>query len=147
MKIPARSDNELLDEYTTYRKRFQSMFSTRYNQIIDHLNRSYLDHENILSESYNLMLTSLLPDFIDQDLSDLILTQLLSLEKHHPHLNTKSSLTLNTEQYKTYNMLCNIWGKLHDKKFPYFFLTGPAGTPLELLSKCWWENYPFSFKS
>jgi len=53
---------------------------------------------------------------------------LCSLEKNRPHLNTQSLLTLDTEQYRIYSTLCNGWGKFHDGKYPYFFLTGSAGT-------------------
>src|SRR6185369_6075039 len=128
MKISARSEHELLDGNTTYRDRFCALFPTRYNQAIKSLCRSYIEERNSLSRTYDLVLRSLLPDLENRDLSDLIINQFLSLEKHRPHLDTRSSLILDTEQYKIYSTLCNVWRKNHDRKYPYFFLTGSAET-------------------
>ncbi|CAG8786729.1 14759_t:CDS:1, partial [Acaulospora morrowiae] len=81
-----------------------------------------------LSRAYNSTLRSLLPELKNHDLSDFIINQFLSLEKNRPYLDTRSSLSLNTEQYKIYSTLCNVWGKSNEGKYPYFFLTGSAGT-------------------
>src|SRR6185369_6306184 len=37
-------------------------------------------------------------------------------------------LCLNEDQYKIYDMLSNTWGPENKGKYPYFFMTGPAGT-------------------
>ena len=52
MKIPIRSEQELLGEFETYKDRFQAMFLTRYNQVTESLHRSYIEQRNCLSESY-----------------------------------------------------------------------------------------------
>jgi len=79
---------------------------------------------NHLSRRYNSILNSILPDLENHDLSNLILKQFLSLERHCPHLNTRSPLTLDTEQYRIYSTLCNAC----TKENILFFLTGSAGT-------------------
>ncbi len=56
--------------------------------MIKSLHKSYIKERNTLSKTYNTILKSLLPDLKNNDLSDLILKQLLSLEKHYPYLNT-----------------------------------------------------------
>ena len=70
----------------------------------------------------------LLQDLENCDLLDLILNQFLSFKKHCPYLDTCSSLTLDTEQYRIYSILCNVWGKAQNGKYPYFFLMDSAGT-------------------
>lgn len=46
-----------------------------------------------------------------------------------------SSLSLQNEQYRIYSTLCNTWGKLSDGKYPYFFLTGSAGTGKSFMTR------------
>ncbi|RHZ84185.1 hypothetical protein Glove_84g137 [Diversispora epigaea] len=55
MKIPIRSEQELLGEFETYKDRFQVMFPTRYNQVTESLNKSYIEQRNCLSESYKII--------------------------------------------------------------------------------------------
>ncbi|RHZ89992.1 hypothetical protein Glove_9g21 [Diversispora epigaea] len=84
MKIPVRSEQELLGEFETYKDRFQTMFPTRYNQVTESLRKNYIEQRNCISESYKSILTTLLHNFQNQDLSDLMFNQFLSLKKHCP---------------------------------------------------------------
>src|SRR6185295_2571220 len=45
-----------------------------------------------------------------------------------PSSTITSTLVLDGEQYRVYDILCNSWGPDHENKHPYFFMTGSAGT-------------------
>lgn len=128
MKFSARSEQELLGGFTSYKDRFRSVFPTRFALEIDSIRQSHLIQKTNLSTTYLSLIESLIPDFTNQELSSLIFNQFISLERQVPLLNNHSLLTLDTKQYETYNILCNVWGKLINGKYPYFFLTGSAGT-------------------
>src|SRR6185369_8829394 len=98
-------------------------------------NSSYLGQKNAISNVYTTILNSILPELENQDLSDLIFHQLISLERHHLLLHTMSSLSLQNDQYSIYSTLCNTWGKSSDGKYPYFFLTGSAGTGKSFMTR------------
>ncbi|CAG8468233.1 10543_t:CDS:2 [Diversispora eburnea] len=66
MKIPVRSEQELLGEYATYRDRFQAMFPIRYNQVIELLHRKFYNTTHIVNTrqaalDINQLLYSYLP--------------------------------------------------------------------------------------
>jgi ATP-dependent exoDNAse (exonuclease V) alpha subunit len=126
MKIPARSQNELLGNFSNFRERFQNEYPIRYQQTLSKLSNSSLITKTIISDAFKKAIESALKDLDKNELWDIIYNQLILLER--PPLTLTSTLTLDQEQYQTYNILCNSWGPEQENKHPYFFMTGSAGT-------------------
>jgi len=125
-KIPVRSQSELLGNYTNFRERFQNEYPTRYQQTLNKLSNSSLITKTALSKAFNKAIESVLEDLDKNELWDIIYNQLILLEKPSPILT--STLNLDEEQYEIYNILCNSWDPEQENKYPYFFMTGSAGT-------------------
>ena len=126
MKIPVYSQSELLGNYTNFRERFQNKYPVRYQQILNKLSNSSLITKTALSDAFKKTIESVLENLDKSELWNIIYNQLILLEK--PSLTSISTLTLDEEQYEIYNILCNSWGSEQENKYPYFFMTGSAGT-------------------
>jgi hypothetical protein len=106
MKHLARSERDLLRGHSTFRESFRILYLVRYEQAVSRLTRSSVTSRLQLSEAFKRVVKSVLSD-LEKDLWDIIYSQLISLEK--PSLQRISTLVLDDEQYKVYNMLCNSW--------------------------------------
>ncbi|CAJ0645257.1 9781_t:CDS:1 [Entrophospora sp. SA101] len=100
MKIPARSDQQLLDGYSTYKECFQAKFPLQYENAIRSLHFSFITEKQQLSEAYRTILNLIKNEISSENLSDLVYSQLLSLEKNVPW----SSLMFEPEQYQNIDM-------------------------------------------
>ncbi|GBB84746.1 hypothetical protein RclHR1_11310003 [Rhizophagus clarus] len=63
-----------------------------------------------------------------QDLQTIIENQLMHLMKSISPFALHAPLYQPSDQYQVYTILERYWGKMEDKKHPYFFLTGSAST-------------------
>jgi hypothetical protein len=127
LKLPVRNENQIKLNFPNYRARFQAEFPDEYNNAINHLHQ--LSHVRIVrfTESYLQHLDNLLYA-LRQDLQTIINNQLRHLMKSISPFALYAPLYQPSDQYQVYTILERHWGKMDEKKHPYFFLTGPAGT-------------------
>src|SRR6185369_11191405 len=128
LKIPCYSEEELLGEHSTYRERFRTQFPHQYKHAITEINNTLIANKLHISTAYKNIIEEIVPDLKNHDLQRLIFQQLMTLEHQPPLTDPNSTLCLNEDQYKIYDMLSNTWGPENKEKYPYFFMTGPAGT-------------------
>src|SRR5688572_13405974 len=102
------------------------MYPIKYQQALAKLSNSSLISKSTFSEAFKKTITLALADLDKNEIWDIIYKQLILLKK--PSSTVTSTLILDNEQYNAYNILCNSWGPKHENKYPYFFMTGSAGT-------------------
>ncbi|CAG8746174.1 1411_t:CDS:2, partial [Ambispora leptoticha] len=128
MKTPCFSEEELLGNHLSYREKFKSLFPNQFESEISRLSNTAISQELRTSNAYREIINNILNQLNNKKLHELILHQLISLERKTPSIDPHHVLTLDKDQYKTYDILCNSWGPETAGKYPYFFLTGSAGT-------------------
>jgi len=127
LKLPVRSECQLLLHYPNYRARFYAEFPHEFFNAIDHLHQA--SHTKLIkfTESYQQHISNLL-FALKEDLQAIIGNQLKSLIKPASPFAIHAPLYQPPDQYQVYTILERHWGYLNEKKHPYFFLTGSAGT-------------------
>lgn len=133
MKIPCYSKDEFLSGFSTYRERFCSLYPLQYDNIISNINNTIISQNLQITYAYQNILDDILNYLKNQDIYDIILHQLLTLRAPSPPPSSHTTLTLDEDQYKSYDLLCNTWGPYHKGKHPLFFLTGSARTEKSFL--------------
>ncbi|GES97445.1 Pif1-like helicase domain-containing protein [Rhizophagus clarus] len=127
LRIPAQSEADLKKHYLTYKARFEAEFPEEYSLTLNYVQSSTQSHIQKYTRNYQNLIDNLIIS-LHTDLQKLIRNQLLSLS-HQPNISTNlSSMIFSDDQYKIFNILMNTWGKQEYSKYPYFFLTGSAGT-------------------
>src|SRR6266496_2968321 len=127
LRFPFRNEEELLNNFSTYREHFQSKFQQEYNEIISDIKKESTIQFNMIVENYNQLIYQITSD-IDSNLQIIIKKQLSSLINPLSYSTRFSSLITTDDQYFNYNILISSWGPAYQGKHPYFFLTGAAGT-------------------
>ena len=102
------------------------MYLVRYEQITSRLKQSSITRKLQLSESFKNAILSAISDIKKNELWDVIYEQLISLERLSPQIY--STLMLDDDQYKIYDIFCNTWSFENEGKYPYFFMTESAET-------------------
>ncbi len=127
LKLPVRNEEQIKLNFPNYRARFCAEFPDEYNNAISHLHQTSDTRIVRFTESYLQHLDNLLYA-LRQDLQTIIGNQLRHLMKSISPLALHAPLYQPPDQYQVYTILERHWGKIEEKKHPYFFLTGSAGT-------------------
>ena len=129
--IPTRSENELKGIYSTYRDRYTSM----YPHMVEEIQQSTQNNTEQIMQTMNLRyseildrLLSNLENVISQDISEILRNQLDFLKILPPILPQDAIYQLPPDQYYIISTLKCYLGKRDTRKWPYFFVTGSAGT-------------------
>ena len=70
------------------------------------------------------------------DIKDIISKQLHNLIPKPIFITDNEVLNTPQDQYEVYNIITSSWGSLKEtKKYPFFFITGSAGTEKTYLTK------------
>jgi len=89
-------------------------------------------HQNTVSSQFQQVMTTLLHNIgltsTSSKLTDIISVQLNALRKLPPLLPQLAVLQLPDDQYYVFNTITNNLGPMNKKKYPFFFITGSAGT-------------------
>jgi DNA replication protein DnaC len=127
LKIPARNEEDIKSNYPNYRARFYAEFPHEFNNAVNHLHQA--SHTRLIrfAESYQQHINNLL-FALRQDLQTVVGNQLKHLIKPISPFALHAPLYQPSDQYQVYTILERHWGNIEEKKHPYFFLTGPAGT-------------------
>jgi len=92
----------------------------------------------VLQNQFNTIMTHILDNIasvITPQLTDVLTKQLNALKLLPPILPHNAMLGLPNEQYSVYNTIVNNLGSLQSKKYPFFFITGSAGTGKTYITK------------
>ena len=132
---PARSEDELKINHTTYQSAFQYFYSREYAIAIqDIINATRLLHSSY-SRNYRNLIDNLLIS-VQQDIKEIIGKQLCNLIPKPIIITDNEVLNTPQDQYEVYNIITSSWGSLKKtKKYPFFFITGSAGTGKTYLTK------------
>jgi len=127
LKLPVRNENQIKLHFPNYRARFYAEFPHEFNNAISHLHQT--SHTRIVrfTESYLQHLNNLVFT-LRQDIQTIIENQLKHLMKPISPFTLYAPLYQPSDQYQVYTILERHWGSIEEKKHPYFFLTGSAGT-------------------
>ena len=126
-----RSDAEIRGSYDNYRDRYLALFPDALRQI-QHENSAYIERTRFeFNQQFAVALDSILHR-LSNELSirniDILRMQLLSLQPA-PYIMPRSlTLNLPSDQYYVMNTLTHWMGSMSNDKYPYFFVTGSAGT-------------------
>lgn len=132
LEFPFRSEEELLGNFSTYREHWIS-FHPEFDEILQQTIQDYMRSQQLkLDSQFNQILDTLinnLQPIIPSSVSDLIDMQKSYLRINPPILPPCNALNLPDDQLKVLSIICNTLGPKHQKnKYPYFFITGSAGT-------------------
>src|SRR5436305_5340537 len=132
---PARSEDELKINYTTYQSAFQYFYLREYAIATqDIINATRLSHSSY-SRNYRNLIDNLLIS-VQQDIKEIIGKQLCNLIPKPIIITDNEVLNTPQDQYEVYNIITSSWGSLKEtKKYPFFFITGSAGIGNTYLTK------------
>src|SRR5581483_8966954 len=132
IKVPARNESDYkIIPNGTYREKFLSLFphflDELQNQITNNQQSRIMQFNNQFSEMLTRLLSSLHQQ-LPSNLSHIIQIQMEDL-KLLPHIFPETAiLELPQDQYRVLSTIRMYLGKNDGVKWPYFFITGPAGT-------------------
>jgi len=128
---PWRSEDEIRGNFDSYQEHYLSLFPDEAEQFQNNV-RSYITQRKLqLTLQFGTLVNSLIQTLqreITINNIDIIKHQLDKLKKLPPPSSRNIAITLPLEQYRIMNILTNIMGSRTNKQYPFFFLTGSAGT-------------------
>ncbi|CAG8731368.1 20181_t:CDS:2, partial [Gigaspora rosea] len=128
--IPCRTENELLANFPTYRDHYLHL-NPHLNVMLQTSTNSRATYDQLFEVQFNNFVTDLINQLttpISPKIADILQIQLNAMKLLPPILPTTAMLDLPTEQYKTINTITQCLGPVSNNKYPYFFITGSAGT-------------------
>ncbi|CAG8733149.1 11814_t:CDS:2, partial [Racocetra fulgida] len=91
--------------HLSYREKFKSLFPNQFESEISRLSNTAISQELRTSNAYREIINNILNQLNNKKLHELILHQLISLERKTPSIDPHHVLTLDKDQYKTYDIL------------------------------------------
>src|SRR5204862_512848 len=119
LSTPCRTENDLLDNCTSYRQKFLSLHP-RFQATIEENCTKVTTNQNqlVLQNQFNTIMTHILDNIasvITPQLTDVLTKQLNALKLLPPILPHNAMLGLPNEQYSVYNTIVNNLGSLQSK--------------------------------
>ena len=131
LTYPCRNENDLLGEHRSYRTHFLSLHPDLQTPSNESTNTT-LSHQLFSPNNrFDQVITNLMEDIssiISPQIQQILHIQLDALKQLPPILPQTALLTLPEEQYNVLNIITSNLGPQHRKKWPFFFITGSAGT-------------------
>ncbi|CAB4412311.1 unnamed protein product [Rhizophagus irregularis] len=132
LKIPARDESDYkIRPDGTYREKFLSLFPEFLTNLQNQITNTQQSRITRLNNQFSEMLSRLLSSLsqqLTQNISSIIQMQMESL-KLLPHVFPETAmLELPQDQYRALNTIRMYMGENDGIKWPYFFITGSAGT-------------------
>jgi len=138
LTTPCRSENELLDNYMSYREKYLSLHPDFQNSIQNTTNTTENESRYSLQNQFNTIITQIIENLtnnITPQIADILTRQLDILKLTPPIFPQNAMLYLPEEQYILYNTIISNLGPLQSKKYPFFFITGSGGTGKTYITK------------
>ena len=131
MNIPARSEEELKGEHNSYRDHYIARFPDQFTEIIGREHQFQHQQTVHMLGQYSALIENLfdsLQILSVGNIQDIVRQQLDSTKILPPFIPENAIINLPTSQYQCVQTITNYLGKRRVNKFPYFFITGSAGT-------------------
>ncbi|CAJ0908479.1 3670_t:CDS:2 [Entrophospora sp. SA101] len=130
--LPCRSEEEILGNYATYKQHFLFLYPEIHNQLQQNTANYIRNQEQLINAKFSEIMENILnnlQDLLCDNISQLLQIQLNSL-KISPMINPQNTIIdLPDDQLHVFSIIKNLLGPLNDtKKYPFFFITGSAGT-------------------
>ena len=144
LEIPCKSEDELLGNFSTYREHWL-FHHPEFNETLQQITQDYLRSQQLkLDSQFTQILDTLINNLqpvLPSSVSELISIQLNFLRINPPILPQSNVLNLPEDQLNALSTISNILGPKNQKnKYPYFFITGSAGTGKSFLINLITEN-------
>jgi len=126
-----RSEDELRGSYQSYREHYLSLFPEQRTEIQSHIATNIERYQFQRTHQFNQILDDLLNRLqieIANFNVDAVKLQLNHLKFISPIMPRQLMIDLPEDQYYVMNILTNRLGNQSNKKYPYYFVTGSAGT-------------------
>ena len=132
LKVPTRSElNYRNGPNETYREKFLSLFPNYLTELQNQIINTHQSQITYFNNQFIEMLDQLLQSLNNQlttNISEIIRIQLDNL-KILPHVYPETAmLELPHDQYHVLSTISMYMGKSNNRKWPYYFITGSAGT-------------------
>lgn len=131
LRVPARSEGDLIGTYETYRDHYLARFPEEFgNSIKSDQQNQHHQTINMLDQYTNLIENLLysLQSLLTQDIKGIIKSQLENIKILPPIVPNNSMLSLPSCQYNCVQTIFNYMGPRDTYHYPYFFISGSAGT-------------------
>jgi hypothetical protein len=127
---PWRSESEIQGQYTTYRDHYLALHPDEAEALRDESATYLAQRSSELFNNFEHLLDTLFTRLqsIPSSVSELIRMQMMLLYQSPPIHSSNQITTLPPDQYAALDYLTNRFGPLSRNKYPYYFLTGAAGT-------------------
>jgi hypothetical protein len=138
LSTPCRSENELLNNYSSYREKYLSLHPDFSNSIFNSVNTLENENKHSLQNQFDTIISKILEDLmsnITPQIAEILSIQLNALKLEPPIFPQNAMLNLPEEQYILYNTIVSNLGPLHSKKYPFFFITGSGGTGKSFITR------------
>jgi hypothetical protein len=129
--ISCRNEQDLLDGCSSYREHFLKIHP-QFQDILDTYNASTRQESTTyFQHQFHQFMNNLLEDaenMISPRVGDILRLQLDALKRLPPAIPQTAIFQLPEDQYKVFTAITENLGPLQKKKYPFFFITGSAGT-------------------
>jgi len=129
--LPCRSEDELRNNFPSYREHYLHL-NPHIKSAFENLTvTSNHQHNQSIQLQFHNFVTDLLNELgstITPKVADILDAQLNALKLFPPMLPRTAMLDLPTDQYKIINVITQNLRLIAANKYPYFFITGSAGT-------------------
>jgi hypothetical protein len=116
----------------TYREHFRERFPVLYDAALTRAGRDSQILNNNIQNAYDVLVTDIVSSmqtrFGNHALSHHVRSQLHLLHQRSRAFNQSDIIIMPEDQYRVLQILGMYLGSSVGRKWPYFFLTGPAGT-------------------
>ncbi|CAJ0835269.1 1697_t:CDS:2 [Entrophospora sp. SA101] len=136
LRVPARSEEDLIGTYETYRDHYLARFPEEFgNSIKSDQQNQHHQTINMLDQYINLIENLLysLQSLLTQDIKGIIRSQLENIKILPPIVPNNSMLSLPSCQYNCVQTIFNYMGPRDTYHYPYFFISGSAGSGKSIL--------------
>ena len=111
LRLPAQSEADLKNSYSTYKASFEAKYPAEYSLTLNHVQNSMQSNIQKYTQNYQNLINNLISS-LHTNLQHIIGTQLLNLLcQPNPSINF-SSMIFSEDQYKVFNILINNWGTM-----------------------------------
>jgi hypothetical protein len=144
LELPCRSEEELLSHFSTYREHWLS-YHPEFNETLQQVTQDYLRSQQLkLDSQFSQILDTLinnLQPILPSSITEFVSRQLKSLQLNPIILPQCNVLNLPEDQLHALTTISNTLGPKHQRnKYPYFFITGSAGTGKSFIINLITEN-------
>ncbi len=125
---PWRSENEISGSFSSYREHFRILYPDAFKKAISFADQETAVNTIHIQDAYIRIIDAIITGISNQSVCNIIRLQLDALKPLPKKLPSNIMATLPPDQYMALTYIRTYLGPESKRKWPNFFLTGPAGT-------------------